>query len=373
MSVSDIVASTSRVHPEVAVVRLRGELGPASGEALVEAVRAAGRETGAKSLVLDFSAVERLSGAVLIPLAVAQAGAEREGLRLGVTGLPPEAVEAFRVVWPPTALPVCADEAEAVALMSPSAADRGGAATGIAAAGWVASAGKHGGWAQSFGRLHVTAEADVPRINVEGQTTCGPAEGFGRMWHKTYRVRLEGSEATPEDVISGWRERFGQFWPPGNRMDTGPEGLVPGAVGVITLGGPLGLRLITGVQVVYSGPESFVFIPVRGHMFCGLIAFSAIREEGTTVAQVEVAVRASDPLWEVVMRTGGYRQEDRHWLHTLKVLSEHFGVRAWPEVSAAVVDPALHWRHAGNLLFNSGIWSGLYLAATALRRARRSA
>ncbi|MGI6207735.1 MAG: STAS domain-containing protein [Anaerolineae bacterium] len=365
MSVSSIVAGVSRATAEAVVVRLRGVLGPALAEELPAVVQAASSEPGVRGLVLDFAAVEWLSGAILPPLAVAQARAEQAGKRLAVTGLPAEAVEAFRAIWSARALPVCTDESQALAALSPTGAGRRVAQMSVPGSGANVT---QSGWAQSFGRLHVTVtDPRVPRINVEGQTVCGPPQGFGQMWRKVYRVRLEGVEVPPEDVISVWRERFGEFWPQNNRIYFGPEGPAPGAVGVILLGGPLGLSLITGILVVYSGPDAFVFVPVRGHMFCGLLAFSAYREGGTTVARADAVIRASDPLWEVAMRAGGSRTEDQHWFHTLKLLSEHFGARVWPEVAAELVDPRLHWSNVGNLLFNAGAWSGLYAVTKPLR------
>jgi hypothetical protein len=42
--------------------------------------------------------------------------------------------------------------------------------------------------------------------NVEGRRPVSPLQGFGKMWQKTYRVRLE--DASPSEVVATWRERF---------------------------------------------------------------------------------------------------------------------------------------------------------------------
>ena len=48
-------------------------------------------------------------------------------------------------------------------------------------------------WAKSVSRLRVS---EVPEgalnINVEGRRLASPIQGFGKMWQKTYQVRLPG-------------------------------------------------------------------------------------------------------------------------------------------------------------------------------------
>ena len=46
-------------------------------------------------------------------------------------------------------------------------------------------------WAAPVSRL-TTAEvpAGAVNINVEGRRLASPIQGFGKMWQKTYRVRL---------------------------------------------------------------------------------------------------------------------------------------------------------------------------------------
>src|SRR5437588_12137196 len=62
-------------------------------------------------------------------------------------------------------------------------------------------------WAKPVGRLAV---GQVPTgaisLNVSGRRVAGPVQGFGQMWLKTYRLRLEGSGATPVAVVSVWKE-----------------------------------------------------------------------------------------------------------------------------------------------------------------------
>jgi hypothetical protein len=117
---------------------------------------------------------------------------------------------------------------------------------------------------------------------------------------------------------------------------------------VLDLGMPGRLKLSTGVLVMYADEESFTLMTPQGHMFAGWITFSAYPLEGATVAQAQVLMRASDPLYEVGMTMGGHRQEDRHWEHRRR-----------------------QWGNAGNVWHNAGIRSGVYSAAAPIRFATR--
>ena len=60
----------------------------------------------------------------------------------------------------------------------------------------------------------------------------------------------------------------------------------------------------------------------QGHMFAGWITFSAIERDGETVAQAQVLMRASDPIFEMGLTMGGHKQEDRFWKQTLTALAD---------------------------------------------------
>ena len=55
----------------------------------------------------------------------------------------------------------------------------------------------------------------------------------------------------------------------------------------------------------------------QGHMFAGWITFSATEVDDETVAQAQVLMRATDPIFEIGLTMGGHKQEDRFWQHTL--------------------------------------------------------
>ena len=64
---------------------------------------------------------------------------------------------------------------------------------------------------------------------------------------------------------------------------------------------PGGLKLSTGVLVLFADEESFTLMTPQGHMFAGWITFSSFVEDGETFAQAQVLMRASDPLYEIGM------------------------------------------------------------------------
>jgi hypothetical protein len=208
-------------------------------------------------------------------------------------------------------------------------------------------------------------------LNVEGRPAVGPLQGFGPMWQKTYRVRLEGSSASPREVIAAWKENFPKFWPPKNRFYAPLTGITPGESALINSSLPGGMPLSTGVMVLYADEESFTLMTTQGHPFSGWVTFSAAMDKpgsGCTVAQAEVLMRANDPLYAIGMRFGGHKEEDRIWQWTLSSLAKYFGVVAGVDTSCRCIDRKPQWRRATNIWYNAGIRSGIYVLATPLRR-----
>jgi hypothetical protein len=54
-------------------------------------------------------------------------------------------------------------------------------------------------WAAPVSHLSVS---EVPlgatNLNVDGRQPVSPLQGFGQMWQKTFKIRLEGVELAPE-------------------------------------------------------------------------------------------------------------------------------------------------------------------------------
>ena len=131
-------------------------------------------------------------------------------------------------------------------------------------------------WARPVHALDVRGVAPGGAgINVAGRRPTSPIQGFGQMWQKTYKVRLEGAGVEPRAVIAAWKERFGDFWPSRSRFFAPLAGIAPGEVAGLGLSMPGGLRLSTGVLVMYADEESFTLMTPQGHMFAGWITFSA--------------------------------------------------------------------------------------------------
>jgi hypothetical protein len=211
----------------------------------------------------------------------------------------------------------------------------------------------------------------VTNLEIEGVQVQGPKEGFGALWRKRYWVRLEGTAVTPAEIVHAWREHFGEFWPEGNRFLSTFGALDPGDIGLLALDGPGGVTLSSGVVVLNAGPESFTLITPEGHMFAGVITFSAFRSGGVPVAQIEVMLRASDPLFEAGMVLFGHRREDRFWRDTLANLAAFFGVRAEPEMHRQLLSRRYQWSKAGNLASNSLLRGALFRSTGPVTRLAR--
>jgi hypothetical protein len=235
-------------------------------------------------------------------------------------------------------------------------------------------------WAEYVSTLQLgEVPSEALNLNVSGKRLVGPIQGFGRMWQKTYRVTLTGAEVTPAEVVSVWKERFASYWPKQGRFYGPAAPVAPGDTALLNLKAPGGVRLSTGVMVLYADEESFTFMNPEGHMFAGWITFSAAAEAGVTVAQAQVLIRASDPLFELAMPLGMSRIEDRFWRQTLRALAAHHGVeQATVETTTVCVDRRRQWAKWGNIRHNAGIRSFLHTVAAPLRllarpfQARRS-
>jgi hypothetical protein len=227
------------------------------------------------------------------------------------------------------------------------------------------------GWAKPVEKLKVEETyQEAVNLNVDGRKLSGLTHGFGQLWQKTYKVRLSGIEITPQDVIKSWKEHFSEFWPEGNDLYVPLTGIQPGEVGLINLSAPGGLKLSTGVMVIYADDVSFSFMTPEGHMFAGMITFSAFEEDNGTFAQVQALIRANDPVYEMSFRIGfGHKSEDAFWDATLKNLAQHLGVaNPQPTQTNSLVDPRMQWAEWRNIWNNAGIRSGLYMPVAMVKK-----
>jgi hypothetical protein len=232
-----------------------------------------------------------------------------------------------------------------------------------------------GNWAAKVERLAVEQRDGVRGTNVAGRRLTGPVQGFGKMWEKSYSLNA-GQVATPQDAIATWKAHFPEFWPKGNRFAGALAGISPGDVALLDLAMG-GVKLSTGVFVLYADQESFTLMTPQGHMFAGWITFSAERADQATIIRAHVLMRANDPLYELGMTFGGHGKEDRFWAQTLTALGTRLGVPdPQVETRSTCVDNHRQWRHASNVWHNAMLRSMLQMLATpitALRRRTRPA
>jgi hypothetical protein len=219
-------------------------------------------------------------------------------------------------------------------------------------------------WARPVDRLSAAGVAGAKDDAVTGKRVSGPLQGFGQLWQKTFSVRLEGVDTTPEAVVATWKAHFPEFWPKGQRFYAPLSGIAPGEVALLEIqpvpGAPV--RLSTGVLVLYADDESFTFMTPEGHTLSAWITFSARRDGDVTVAQAQALERPSDPFDELAYMLGGNRQNNKFWETTVRNLAISVGVPVpVVEVQSACIDGNRQWRY----------WRNVRNSAT-LRSARRT-
>jgi hypothetical protein len=223
-------------------------------------------------------------------------------------------------------------------------------------------------WAKPVAELHLTHDlpAEALNLNVEGKRLASMAGGFGKMWQKTYNVRLEGAHVCPTDDVKSWKENFATYWPKAGRFYGPLTSISPGDVALLNLsiGGPA--KLSTGIFVIYADDESFSFVNPEGHMFAGMITFSASSVDNVTVAQVQALIRAGDPFYEMMMPVI-HRKEDHFWKGTLQNLAKSFGTDAKAEMSRTLIDRKRQWSQWRNIRSNSAIRTLLHTLNTPFR------
>ncbi|HEY0757066.1 MAG TPA: hypothetical protein VGD98_24145 [Ktedonobacteraceae bacterium] len=198
-------------------------------------------------------------------------------------------------------------------------------------------------------------------LNVDGRQITSPLQGFGQMWQKTYRVILQQTSITPTQIITAWKLHFDEFWPANSRFFGPLTGIAPGEVALLNIQ-VSGLPLSTGVLVLYADDESFTLMTPQGHVFAGWITFSSYAEDETTIVQIQVLMRASDPIYEFGLRfMGGHKQEDLFWQHTLGQVARYFGLETGEVVIQTIrVDKKLQWSEAKNIWHNSTMLTTLH-------------
>ncbi len=207
-------------------------------------------------------------------------------------------------------------------------------------------------WAKPVDRLSASGVVGAKVDSVSGKRVSGPLQGFGQLWQKTFRVRLEGSNLGPRELVATWKANFPTFWPGGARFYAPLAGIEPGEVALLDIppvpGSPV--KLSTGVVVLYADDESFTFMTPEGHTLSAWITFSASRDGDVTVAQAQALERTSDPFDELAYMLGANKLNDRFWQQTLQNLATHVGVDgAMVETQIVCIDKRRQWRQARNI------------------------
>ena len=207
-------------------------------------------------------------------------------------------------------------------------------------------------WARPVDRLSAAGVAGAKDDAVTGKRVSGPLQGFGQLWQKTYTVRLDGIDTTPEAVVATWKAHFPEFWPKGQRFYAPLSGIAPGEVALLEIqpvpGAPV--KLSTGVLVLYADDESFTFMTPEGHTLSAWITFSARRDGDVTIAQAQALERPSEPFDELAYMLGGNRQNNKFWEATLRNLAIRVGVPVpVVEVHSTCIDSNRQWRYWRNV------------------------
>jgi Domain of unknown function (DUF1990) len=221
-----------------------------------------------------------------------------------------------------------------------------------------------GNWAGKVDRLHVDGPRQDKAFNVEGRRVAGPQQGFGRLYDRIFTIVL-GDAVTPEALVKDWRAHFGDFWPKSATFYGSVTAIEAGDVAPLTASG-----VTTGVLVIYADDTSFSYITPEGHMFAGMITFSARHDEKTgTVAEIRMLVRPADPLWVIVWPVGR-GLEGKFWKGTLENLAASRGVTGVTASEATkCVDQKILWKNWRNSLHNGAIVTIRHTLGRPFRRA----
>ena len=233
-------------------------------------------------------------------------------------------------------------------------------------------------WTQHISTLKVSrTPTGALNLNVNGRHVLGPFQGFGQLWQKTFRIQLNGQRLTAGKVMKTWKEHFSTFWPAWDHFYASSTGIAPGEVVLINMvipgDLPIGLHIATGVVVLCADEQSFTFMTPQGHMFAGWITFSAYEEKEAVLAQIQVLLRTSDPLYELGFRLGANKSETIFWQHTLVALAAYFGAYEPIETHIVCVDPKVQWSQFWNIWQNAAIRTLMYRMATLVSRRRKRA
>jgi hypothetical protein len=130
---------------------------------------------------------------------------------------------------------------------------------------------------------------------------------------------------------------------------------------------PGGVRLSTGVMVLYADDESFTLMTPQGHVFSGWITFCCWREPDGLIIEINIQMRGGDPAFELGLMLYGHQVEDEFWTQTIKNVAAHFDNYPEVELRHELVDPGRQWGYARNIVYNAFIRSVIHDLTRPLR------
>ncbi|HEY41057.1 MAG TPA: STAS domain-containing protein [Dehalococcoidia bacterium] len=353
-----------RIENKACLVELPVELDSHDEKPVLDAC-APGSRDELHYIILDFSAVELINGLGASMLVKLSALAKRRGQRLLAFGVNDHYRAVLKVTGLDRAVTVYERREDAYSLAGASPDDD------VSRESVQSTPRDISFWARPVARLSVPPmPPEAININMKGRRVVGPVNGFGQLWQKTYRLRVDKTDTTPEDVIHALKSNFPSLQPSFNRFYPSPAGIQPGEVVLIdssTPGGPVS----TGVMVLYADDKSFTFITPQGHPESGWVNFSAFEEGDSITMQIVGLARANDPVYEVAFRTIGSKMQTGIWTYLLTSLAEHLGVPTEVDVDIRCVDTWMQWSQAGNVWYNAQIRTMLYMPFRWLGRLMR--
>jgi hypothetical protein len=121
-----------------------------------------------------------------------------------------------------------------------------------------------------------------------------PESGAGPLFRRRYRMRIEGSEWSPEELVDAVAGDPGSVSP----SEFAQFVKVRGEEGEMRVGDEYVVRMAAPwdgpVRVVAREPARFRLVTLEGHLEAGQIEFSAEREDGRLLFTIESWARSAD-------------------------------------------------------------------------------
>jgi anti-anti-sigma factor len=375
MQYAGLAVTSSQISESVALLQMEGTITAAAEDAVMGVLERA-LSKGARSVILDFSAVSGLDSGGVSLLVKLHVAARKRGAALAAAGPSASVKDVFELTGLGEAIPAYENRSKALAAQGVDAVPTDpGSTERIEVALEPAGNVKRGDalqWARPVQEMHVAKTPDSRSgLNVEGRRPVGPIRGFGQMWEKTYEFRSPDVRRTPAEVAATMKENFVRFQPPQNHFYPSPAGIKAGET-VLIVSSVMGVPIHTGVLVSYADDVSFTFVTPQGHPESGWVTFRAFREAEDTVCQIQGLARANDPVYEIAFRLHGSKFQEQTWKHVLGSLAKHLEVASAVTMRKRCIAPNLQWSQAGNIRHNAQLWTLAYLLIWPFRRPARA-